>query len=252
MGISIISFSIVTFCGYFTGQFFALPVYVVIFHGLSYWIYAIVNYFVSSFAYGVEYGSIMDGELLEWFSPFMMMYKNLDVDARYKEGIFEGMVVSGAACLLVYIIVAIGLLVAAYLVYQRRHIEQAGDLITVSWVRPIFRWGVGTTGAFFGSLILKYIFENIGRGFSIPVYMVVLLICGIISYFVADMFVKKSFKVFYKNNWMKCGIFSAILLVSFGALSAYSAYCKTYIPSEDKIISASVSNYYTCEFDGEV
>ena len=251
MGIDIIVFSMVTFCAFFTGQFFALPVYAIVLNGLSYWIYSIVNYFVSSFAYGVEYGSLMDGDLLEWFSPFVMIYNNLDVGVRYEDGVFYGIAVSGVVCLIVYLIVAAGLLVAAYLVYQKRQIEQAGDLITVSWVRPIFRWGVGTTGAFFGSLVLKYIFENIGRSFSIPVYVIVLLICGIICYFVADMFVKKSFKVFYKKNWIKCGIFSGVLLVSFGGLCAYSSYCQTYIPSTDRIVSASVSNYYTCEFEGD-
>ena len=90
-----------------------------------------------------------------------------------------------------------------------------------------------------------------GRSFWTPIYIIVLLIFGSICYFVADMFVKKSFKVFYKTNWIKCGLFSVILLVSFGGLSAYSVYCRNYIPSEDRIVSASVSKYYSCEFEGE-
>lgn len=251
MGISIVAFSIVTFCAFFTGQLFALPVYVIVFNSLAYWLYTIINYFVSSFAFGVEYGSIMDGKLLDWFSPFVMLISNLNIVSRYQEEVLDGIEVYGVGCLIVYLIVAVGLLGAAYLVYKKRHIEQAGDLITVSWVRPIFRWGVGTTGAFFGSLILKFIFGQIGRWFSVPVYVLVLLICGIISYFVADMFVKKSFKVFYKKNWMKCGIFSGILLLSFGGLYVYSEYCEVFVPSQEKILSAYVSNNYPCEFEGK-
>ena len=252
IGISVLAFSMVTFCAFFTGRFFALPVYVIVLNGLPYLFYAIVNYVVASFAYGVEYGSIMNMELTKWFSPFVKLYEDLRIRNVYGVGgYFKDITILGWEPLLIYVVMAVVLYVLAYLVYQRRQIEQAGNLITVSWVRPIFRWGVGTTGAFFGSICLKYLFENIGRKFSTLVYIPVLLICGIICYFVADMFVRKTFKVFKKKNFMYCGIFSATLLVTFMSLYIYAGYCEEYVPHEDNIISATITNNYTSVFEGE-
>ena len=56
----------------------------------------------------------------------------------------------GLRVLAAYVAAAVVIYLIAYYCYKKRRIESAGDLISFNWVKPLFRWGVGT-----GSVILQ-------------------------------------------------------------------------------------------------
>lgn len=251
-GIDIVAFGIVTFCAFFTGQLITMPIYAIIINCLSFLFYGIVELMVSIFAYGVNSASVVNYELAKWFSPMMKIYSEIGIKGLYNDfGKLTGLQIEGGWYLLIYVAVAIVLFVAAYLVYRKRHIEQAGDLITVSWVKPIFRWGVGTAGAFLCSIYISAVLNGIGIIVPLPVFIIMFLVTGVIFYFVADMFVRKTFRVFKKKNWKYCGIFVIALLVSFGALYGYSKYEENLVPDAEDVAHASISYGYVSKFTGE-
>lgn len=245
-----VSFAFVTFCAMFTGQIVALPIYVLVVNYLSWWVYYIISVVITVFGYGVN--SIGDGALkiADILSPLGCFMNNigitLDNNASYE---CVGAIVFGQRILCGYLVVAVILYVVSYVVYKKRHIEQAGEFITVGWVKSVFRFGVGFSGGFFGSMIIREMLLSMGIGCGMPVVILLMIVLGALSYFVADMLVKKSFHVFKKKNWMECGIFIVTMLACFIGLYHVSNIYEDYVPDQDDVRSATICLNYDIEFE---
>ena len=252
MATAFIAFSFVTVCAMFTGQLFALPVYVIVVNFFSYWVYTLVWSVVSLYGYGVDnFGRNIEG-FVTLLCPLLCFMGNVGVGNIWDEfGICTGMRVYGVEILLAYFIVAIVLYVIAHVTYQKRHIESAGELITVKWLQPIFRWGIGVTGGILGSLFVIQVLQELHLPHELPVFVLVMLFLGAISYFIADMFVKKSFHVFKKKNWMGCGAFSIALLVTFFGMYGIAEAQENYLPKQSDLLKASMNMGYDIELENE-
>lgn len=252
MVISFIAFSFVTVCAFFTGLFFALPVYVVIVNALSYWAYALMAVVVGTFGYGVSNLGNLSETIVEFFAPLICFVGQVDIVDKYDDaGTFIGIEVFGIPIVLIYFVVAIILYVIAYVTYQKRHIERAGELITVQWLKPIFRWGAGMSGGIFGGVFLYFLADELNIPCGIPGFIFLMLLLGMLSYFAADMFVRKTFKVFRKENWKGCGGFLVVLLLCFGGLYGVAEMYQSYLPEQADIKSAEVILNYDIEIDGK-
>lgn len=252
LGTSFVAFAIVTFCAMFTGLLVALPAYVIILNLLSHWIYYLIYVVVITFGYGVDNIGIDASKIAELTSPlfcfmgYVGIYRDYDLN-----GNLRGIGVQGVNILCVYLLVAIVLYALAYLIYQKRKIESAGDLITIGWVKPVFRFGAGLSGGIFGGLILRELLVGIGIGCPFFLAIVFMLVLGGMAYFAADMLIHKSFRVFKKKNWIGCGVFSIALLVTFFGLYGLSNAYEKYMPKEEEILSATINMGYDVTLDGE-
>ena len=252
IAIDIAAFGIVAFCTFLTGQLFMMPIYVFVFNAIIYIFYALINYVVSEFAYGVEYGTVLREKVAKYFSPFLSMLDNVTTPDKYNEADkLVGITVKGGQFLIIYAILGVVLLVLAYLMYRKRHIEQTGDMITVRWIRPIFRWGFGFCGAYAASLVLRSMFQSIERELSLGVFLIILLVCGGICYFLADMLIKKSFRVFFKKNWIQVAVFAVVLVLSYGGFVAYAEETEEFVPDASIVKEVTVNNYYTITYKGK-
>ena len=252
-----IAFAFVAACAMFTGQLFALPIYVIVINCLAYVVNLMLQLVVFSFAYGVSDQDFINETLLIWLSPIICYVSKVRITEVYQysellnEVTLVKMELEGLHCIVIYFIVAIALYAVAYAVYQKRHIEHAGDLITVGFVKPIFRCGVGAIGALYGSMLIRAIFLGAGIYINWFVYVLLLLFIGAICYFIADMFVRKTFRVFKKQNWVRCGMFSVLLLLSFGGMYVYAEASQYRVPETEEIKCAFVDMGYRTKFEGE-
>ena len=252
MGTAVVAFSVVTFCAMFTGLLVALPAYVIIVNLLSHWVYYIIYVVVTTFGYGITGLGAMGQKIAEMTSPFVCFMGYVSIYRDYDlAGNLRGIGVSGVNILCVYLVIAVVLYVLSYVIYQKRKIESAGDLITIGWVKPVFRYGVGLSGGIFFGILLRELFRSLGIPCPMVVTVVLMLVLGAISYFAADMLVKKSFHVFKKKNWIGCGVFSVALLFTFFGLYAYSNVCEDRMPEEEHILSASINMGYEVNLDEE-
>lgn len=252
MGTSFVAFAIVTFCAMFTGLLVALPAYVVILNLLSHWVYYIVYVVVTTFGYGVNNIGVEASKIAEMTSPFFCFMGWVGIYRDYDfNGNLRGIGVKGVHILCIYLLIAIVLYVLAYLIYQKRKIESAGDLITIGWVKPVFRFGVGLSGGIFGGLMLRELLVAIGIGCPLFVAIVLMLVIGALAYFAADMLIHKSFRVFKKKNWIGCGAFSIALLITFFGLYGLSNYYENYIPKEEEVLAATINMGYDVQLEGE-
>lgn len=252
--LALIAFGIVTICAMFTGHIVVLPIYVIIVNYFSWIIYYLIESVITTFGYGVRSLSDTIETIARVLNPFEFFYSNLYFAETYKpDSVNEIMDVSlsGGKYVLIYFIVAIGCYIGAYIVYKTRKIECAGDFLTVKWIKPVFKGVVGVLGGIYVSMLIREVLLETRIGCGVGTFVVFMLLCGVICYFIADMFIKKSFHVFQKKNWLGCGIFSVILLAFFGGMYGLAEKYEKYVPSQSEIKTAYIHMGYEIELEGE-
>ncbi|MBQ6540077.1 MAG: ABC-2 transporter permease [Oscillospiraceae bacterium] len=154
----------------------------------------------------------------------------------------DGMILTarylGWPVLLIYTGAALLLAVIGLLIYRRRHMETASDLISVKALRPVFKY----LFTFFCALALGFIIYEIVFAFSERASAVPLTVCmligAFIGYFGSAMLLNKSFRVFKK--WPGY-IVSALVIIAVMACVNYDVFgVEKYIPKTDKVESVTV------------
>lgn len=211
MGISFFFYSFTVFIAMFTGQLFAVPIFTLIINFLYVGGKFLMTGLTAGLCYGVS-GMWTSGRS-DILSPLYYLAKK--VYAKYDDfGVYTGTQgLVGSNVVLVYALAAVIFVAGAYLVYKIRNTETAGSLISVPWVAPVFRWGAG----FFGGIMFGEFFCSIfrftsGRGLFVSL-LVSSMIFGAISFFGAQMFLEKGFRVFKKRCLIECAGFAALVAV---------------------------------------
>jgi len=199
-------FSFAVFCAMFTGNLLALPAFYGILNILAAALTYLFQVLAREFIYGY-YSVDALTELATWLTPVLRL--SLTMRVRYDiEGVYAQFY--GLHVVLFYAAVGAALTVLALLVYQKRHLEAAGDVVSVSWVKPVFKYGVGfcsavAVGGFLYGAIFSY------GAFEGPwTLLVLLLLWGAVGYFAAEMLLRKSFWVF-RAGWKGCVVLLACL-----------------------------------------
>ncbi len=247
---AIICYALATFCAMFTGQIFALPVYFIAANIIGPGAVGLVSSILNFLGYGLMVSIDMD--YVSWTSPICFIVENVYLRGLTsvvgKEYLCTELYFYGMRPLTIYLIVAVILFLAAYLIYRQRPLEQAGSLLTVAWLKPVFRWGVGICGGFAGAIfivgMLKGILGRVAKGWIL--FLSIFL--GIAAFFVAQMFIEKRFRVFCKRIWMECGSLCVVVIAVFGALFVSKRKMENYIPAAEQIAEATVNLSYNCKY----
>ncbi len=135
-------------------------------------------------------------------------------------------------------ILGVVFLVLALLLYRARHLETAGDFVAFKTMRPIF-WVLfslcaGGAVQLIGVEMLQvgdvggYIFLSLG------------LICG---YFVAQMLIARSAKVFKKRNFLHLGLFLLAFVLSLVFTKIDLLGLARYVPETSAVEKVYITNY---------
>lgn len=90
---------------------------------------------------------------------------------------------------------------------------------------------------------------NIGE--ELPIFIVGIMIYGIVFFYVAEMLVRKSFRVFCKKRWGECAIYTVFLLASFGCMMLTAGKIESFCPDQDDVQTAFVYLDYPIEYETE-
>lgn len=93
-------------------------------------------------------------------------------------------------------LVGLCLLAIAWLLYRQRHIEQVGEVITAPWARPIYQLVFFSIGALTLGLLLAALLSAGAFASSLLRLLLCLSFGGFVGFFLAEMRLKKSVKVF--------------------------------------------------------
>ena len=242
-------YSFAVLCMMFTGQILAAPVFYGILNVLAAGLEYLVRNFAGNFLYG--YSGYAAPETFSFLSPVYMLLRTLNVttgeyvwngDWSYAYTAARPLKLEGLWLLGVY--AAVGLVVAllGLLVYRRRASEATGSIVTVPWMRPVFKYGVAVCAAFsLGQLIYLLVFGlNLYNGqYSLAGTIGCMLFTGLLGYFAAEMLLQKSFRV-WRTGRAGALVFSAVLVCFGFSMSLDLTGYESYTPDAEEVASVSV------------
>lgn len=229
--------------GMFAGHILALPVFYGVFNVLAVGVAVLLEGVMGVFYFG--YVSNGYGISL-WLTPIYML-SQLDINYGIGAG-WDGMWyiggygIEGASVLGIYAVAAVVLTVVALLIYRGRHLETAGDVVAVKSMRPVFKYGVAIcSGLFLGyftAMVMSY--ETVGLVVSI-------LVWGIAGYFVAQMFLDKSFRVF--RRWKGAAAVTAVFIAMFLVVGLDLTGFESRVPDAGQVVEVRLSGLYSGPYD---
>ncbi len=205
LGVSLLSgmffFSLATFCAMFTGHILALPVFYGILNVLVTGVGYLVDSALDQLLVGYTFGTVSTQPFFGWCTPAYHIIANV---GRWD--------LWGFLTILGYTLLVGGALTGAALwVYRARKLERAGDIVTVGWVRPIFRYGVGVcTGMLLGLMLYAEFFGRSGEW----TYIALTVVFAVVGAFVGQMFLQKTVRVL-RSGWkgsLALGLVALVLL----------------------------------------
>lgn len=214
----------------FVGNMAAVPVLYLILNFLYDGCILIAETVVSTVCYGLE-NDLLSRSGLSALTPIIYMTRiGAGDDIAYNE--------SGAQCTLSrmyalpgYFAAAVLFAVIALIVYQKKHIETAGDVITVKWLKPIFRWGAAICTSALGALF----FTSIFNADSFLVIISSAAVIGILVFFLAQMLLERSVHIFSKGRIRECILYTAVVCACYLALDLDVLGMEKKIPAENEI-----------------
>ena len=202
-------FGFATLCAMITGLTIALPAVYLVLNFTAIVVGGIINFTLEKLVYGYL-GTIP--EFVQWLTPVGMMAVSYRPELS-QDGILTGL--AGWHVCLAYFAAGIICIIAALLIYRKRRMESAGDVVAVLQLRPLFRCCMGFGTALVVGNILFVLVDNgrpvLNGGIVDAVKMCGFMVIGaFIGWFASDMMIKKTLKVF-KKGWLGFAVISIII-----------------------------------------
>ncbi|NMA65073.1 MAG: ABC transporter permease [Clostridiaceae bacterium] len=224
-------YTFAVFAGMFTGHMAAQVFYYLIFNFLAVFLEFVINNVLSDFLYGF----FRTSSKFDAWSPIYHVV-----------GLFNGFYNNEGSIgtVIAYFIAGVFFLVTGFLLYKKRHMEVATDVISFKVVKPIFKY----SATFCSSALLGGIMVGIfNLEHNLLGYIIVYLVGGFIGYFVCEMLLRKTFRVFnaYKG-FLVYGLILTLLLCSVGF--DFFGY-GNYVPDASEIEIMYMYNYHDIRRD---
>lgn len=243
LGISCFALALAVFTVMITGNLVAAPVFYFILNFLFVGCRTVVFALIELMSYGIRSADSTFGDFL---SPYYYL-ASCFTDSTYfipnQESRF--MITDLYGCVAAYFGAGLLILAFAFFIYKKKHLETAGDPITIPFLKPIFRWtlafSIGVYGSITGQYFLKGDYHSGGNLLLLLFFMTCI---GALAFFAADMLLQKKFFVFRKKRLLECGVFLALSWFFFLAVDLNLFGIETQIPKEEELQSVFLSGIY--------
>ncbi len=229
-------YGLATLCASLTGHVFVLPVVYGIFNFVVVVVELLIRALMSYFSFGAG-GTVTR---LDFLSPFVYLFDKIRVQTDTATGFAY---ISNWWAFIIYAAVGIILAVCAMLIFRKRRMESASDVVAVNVLKPVFKYCLCFGCALVLGLLLFTITFEVFFTTGSPAASIVICICmlvgGFIGYFTAEMLMKKSFKVFRKT-WRGFLVACAIIILFITAIEADFFGYERYIPDAEDVSAATI------------
>lgn len=181
------------FCAMLTGSLLILPLVYVVLNFAAYVAEVCFRYTFARFVFGMW----DDVATLRFLSPPIVMMRDLRMewleDGRY--------VLQGLGVLAIYAAVGLVLSLLALLLYRRRNMETATDVVAIPILKPVFKYclSAGCALVFSGLMFNMFILGDggyHGGAGTAALALGIMLVGAFVGYFAAEMLLQKTVKVF--------------------------------------------------------
>ena len=244
-GMCFFFYTFAVFCAMFTGHILALPAFYGILNFLVLGVAGLLESLISMFTFGYDGGNFLVS-LAQWFTPTLKLAGELYFRTVTENGV-EVELFTGFQFVLLYMAAAVVLLLCAFAVYNRRQIETAGDVVSVRWARPIFKYGFAFCSALAGGMLLYYLLSAMFSSVVLPL-TICMVVCGALGVLVAEMLLQKSFKVL-SRSWRGALSIGLVVVVLMAGLSKDLFGLESWVPAPGDVKSVTVSLYSFPPYD---
>lgn len=237
-------------CAMFTGHILALPVFYLILNGLVAGMYFLFGMAMQILFVGYAGGrlSFVSQYLVEWLTPIAHIAGQVTEwnTVELPDGSMRDSLMSGALAGSAYAILAgAALLLIAFWVYRARQMERAEDLVTVGWVKPIFRYGVGVcTGFALGTMLHLYFVRG-----GVVGYIILVTLCAVIGGFAGQMFLRKTLRVL-RSGWKGSLVLGGCMLLLLCGIRMDVGGFQSRVPDPEGVKQVYLSNVHSQPSDG--
>lgn len=226
----VLFYSFGVLCGMLTGHLLALPVFYLTFNFLVAGVWYLLTLLFQTFYYGYPGSLTQAPDWVLWLSPALRTSQSMLLS--------EWDVVT----FVVYGVVGVVMALVAWLLYVKRPMERAGDVVAWAGLRPVFRYGVAIcAGLALGSLTrLVLSLGELGLAVSV-------LLWGVVGCFVAQMLLTKSVRVlrYWKGAVAVAVTFAALFVVMALDLTGY----ETRVPDGEQVASVEIGQLHSYPSD---
>ena len=210
----ILFYGIASLTAVMTGSIAVLPILYIIFNFLAVGMETIIRLDFSCLIWGMS--NVSFDCVLDFLSPLVYMLENFTPVLKYNTPYAYdtyGLALQTNECIsftfnhwlpsAIYCVVGLVFSAAALMIFRRRRMESAGDVVAVRCMRPVFKYGVTVCSALCGGLLLYTVLFALFESRSASVFIMILsmIIFAFIGYFGAKMLLEKSFHVF-RGSWV--------------------------------------------------
>lgn len=189
-------FFITTFVGMFTGNTLAQLAFTYILNILPAGLYVLIFHNLDQLLYG-----FCSAQLSESWMANLPMFA-LVAQPGY------GFLTPGK--IVVYLLLTVFFFFSTAYLYQKRSLESAGEVISFSIIRPLFKYGVTFCTMLLGGSLFSSIYYD-----SWPLLLLGYLVGSLIGYWVAEVLLQKSFRVWAslrKGYWKYAAVIVLLLM----------------------------------------
>lgn len=245
-------FCFATLCAFLTGHLLALPAFYAIFNGLAFGLAALLDWMMTNFLFGFN-GWLSNAEAIFYLTPVAALLRGFgytwptvtDADGNsFLVASGNRPILQGVSLLWIYAAVGLVLAALALLLYRRRQLETAGDVVAVRWLRPVFKYSVAFCAALAGGCAVFALLNLEGS----VAFLCCLLFWGVVGYFAAEMLLRKSFRVFARS-WKGCVATLAVLLVFSGCMQFDLLGIEDRVPDAADVVAVDVRGLDSAPYD---
>ena len=251
-------FALAVFCCMCAGSRLGATIVYGILNSFSLLVYLMVDQLYTPLLFGV----VTSSTFFELLCPVMQIANTRCIDTDRMEtgriithapgieereyiGIFE-VTPEGWNYIFILVIIGIILLILARLIYKKRHLECAGDLLSARWLEGPFQV-VFTILCSAGLHGLFMVFFGLHTG-----YIYVLPAIGlIVGWFAGRMFLERTTKVFRLKNFIGFGVMAALMAGSLFLTHLDPLGIDDWIPQAEDLKSASIRMNYNAGCSSE-
>lgn len=251
-GVNILFFGMATLLAMMTGNIIVLPVLYFIFQFVGLFLYAILQALKNI----LVYGNSNTWDTPDWLSPIAAVLERIGLRSdqydiqRYGESIANvikpNYYVYGQGTVVIGAVIGVLLLIGAYQLYRKHHTEKYGDTISVKWIRPVMKYGFILCFAFLMTICLYQmgLIDGMVRSADrvLVVTIVLLWISGFMGYFIAEMLLQKSFRVFHGKDFIRGIIYNLVIALPVLALGLDLFGYTRWVPEAHEVESVIISN----------
>lgn len=234
---NIVFYGMALFCACLTGSIAILPLLYLVLNFTGSVVQNCSKFIFSRFVYGMR---SLGGNFLGYLTPIRVLGRHLLVNED-AQGVIK---VAGIGYLGVYCAVGIALSLAALLIYKRRNMETAGDIVAVKSLKPIFKYCMTFgTALVLAELVCSMLPPSVFRGTGAAVVIMLLMLLGAaVGWYGAEMLMQKSFYVFkskFKGLIVSCAVIAAVVTGAEFNLFGF----ENRIPEPENIKSVNLDYY---------